>query len=140
MKRNRTQRAPPDRGRVSLLSRVRWPLVAALAMLIAGAVWFRPPRRNDPEPGLPLELQPQRLPLPRLAPSPFLNTRADAGYVGTDRCTQCHADQHATYLMTAHSRSMSRVKAEREPPDAAFDHAASGRCYRVYRQDDELHH
>jgi hypothetical protein len=72
--------------------------------------------------------------------SPYLNTASDAKYVGTERCRQCHADQHETYLQTAHSRSFSLVDPAREPPDGSFDHSASRRRLRSYRQDGQLRH
>ncbi|MEX2175351.1 MAG: multiheme c-type cytochrome [Pirellulaceae bacterium] len=69
-----------------------------------------------------------------------MNTGPDARYVGSERCAECHADQHASYLMTAHSRSMSRVDPAGQPPDATLDHAASGRRYEVLRSGGALHH
>jgi predicted CXXCH cytochrome family protein len=78
--------------------------------------------------------------IPTAISSPFENTRADVRYVGIRTCVECHPEQHATYQATAHSRSMSAVDPAREPADAVFDHASSGRRYRVYRQDGKLRH
>ncbi|MGE0757020.1 MAG: tetratricopeptide repeat protein [Pirellulaceae bacterium] len=63
-----------------------------------------------------------------------------AQYVGTDRCVACHPDEHASFQATAHSRSLRGVDPAREPPDAVFDHVASGRRYRVYRRQGQLRH
>jgi predicted CXXCH cytochrome family protein len=43
-------------------------------------------------------------------------------------------------LLTAHSRSLAEADPSAEPPDGAFDHALSGRSYRVYRRDNQLRH
>lgn len=59
---------------------------------------------------------------------------------GTESCLECHQGQHATWLATAHSRAMSRVRVDKEPPDGAFAHAASGRAYRSERRGAELWH
>ncbi|MBW3598605.1 MAG: hypothetical protein KY475_15200 [Planctomycetes bacterium] len=79
-------------------------------------------------------------PPPPIAPSPFENTNPDVHYVGTQRCQECHLAQHESYLLTAHSRSMSEVTPDLEPPGAAFDHSLSGRRYRCYREGGELRH
>jgi tetratricopeptide (TPR) repeat protein len=43
-------------------------------------------------------------------------------------------------LLTPHSRALSDLDPAAEPPDGSFDHAPSGRSYRVYRQDNQLRH
>src|SRR5262245_20847131 len=117
-------------------SRLRWVLAAAAVALLAIGVgwWFlakpKPPspRPDDPPPILPL------------SSSPYLNTGPDAGYIGTAACVKCHPDQHQSYQRTGMARSTAEVRPEREPPDAAFDHLASGRRYDVRRQDGQLLH
>src|SRR5262249_38805500 len=47
---------------------------------------------------------------------------------------------HKSYLLTAHSKALSDVNLAAEPPDGAFVQKASGRAYRVYRQDGHLRH
>ncbi len=80
------------------------------------------------------------LALPPIALSAYLNTTSQATYVGSQNCRQCHDDEHATYSQTAHSRSLDRVTADREPPDGQFAHAESRMRYEAHRQDDRLWH
>ena len=66
--------------------------------------------------------------------------RSAKGYSGSHACRQCHPAHDESYHQTAHSRALSEVAPEFEPPDAVFDHAASGRRYRVARSNGELFH
>ena len=61
-------------------------------------------------------------PVPPRSKSRFRNVSENVDYVGSQRCAECHADQHATWAKTAHSRSMSKVTPKDEPPDAKFTH------------------
>lgn len=79
-------------------------------------------------------------PVPPRSKSRFRNASENVDYVGSQRCAECHADQHATWAKTAHSQSMSRVTPEDEPPDAKFAHDKSGRAYEVVRVESRLHH
>ena len=79
-------------------------------------------------------------PVPPRSKSRFRNTSENVNYVGSQRCAECHANQHATWTKTAHSRSMSRVTPEDEPPDTKFAHDKSGRAYEVVRVESRLHH
>ncbi len=140
MKRSRVPRATSNRGQSLPLRPGRWLLFAAVFLLSGGAWWFWPPGDRDQNAQLPIENRPATMPLPPLATSKFLNATSNATYVGAQRCAECHADEHATYLQTAHSRSMSEVDPGAQPPDGSFEHAASGRRYRVYRKDGQLRH
>lgn len=62
------------------------------------------------------------------------------GFVGSAECAKCHTRQHESYLLSAHSRAMSLVNPESEPPDVAFGHDPSGRKYQVQREDGKLWH
>ena len=66
-------------------------------------------------------------PLPPYSESHFLNTGPDAQYVGTAACAECHHENHRSYLLTDHSRSLADVSPAAEPPDGSFYHQASGR-------------
>ena len=66
--------------------------------------------------------------------------RSPAGYVGSFACRDCHPHEYQTYLETSHSRAMSEVVPNREPPDGVFDHSLSGRRYRVTRREGRLMH
>lgn len=79
-------------------------------------------------------------PLPPVAPTRFRNAVGDVPYVGSERCAGCHSQQHDSYLLTAHSRSLQKVDLDDEPPDGQFDHKPSGRSYRVLRKDGQIRH
>lgn len=77
--------------------------------------------------------------LAALPSSPYRNTDLSIAYVGSARCIECHPNEHASYLHTAHSRSMVALDQHR-PAEARFDHPPSGRRYRVYDKGGELRH
>lgn len=79
-------------------------------------------------------------PLPAYSDTRFLNTGADAHYVGTKACAECHRGNHQSYLLTAHSRAFADLDPAGEPADGVFTHQRSGRTYRVYRRNGELRH
>ncbi len=78
--------------------------------------------------------------LPPIRQAQFRNTGADAKYVGSEACIECHAGEHDSYLHTTHSRALSRVDVDQQPPDAELTHELSGRSYRIYREDGQLRH
>ena len=113
--------------------RVLWLLAAVAVAGVVLAAWLS--RGRHPQP--PRE---DSFPLPPYSESRFLNTGPDASYTRTAACAACHPANHRSYLLTAHSRSLVEVDPSAEPPDGAFDHALSGRSYRVYRRDNQLRH
>lgn len=72
--------------------------------------------------------------------TPYFSARGAASQVGSEKCAACHDAEHQSYLETAHSRALSEVFPENEPEDVEFQHKASGRRYRVYRDGHSLHH
>src|SRR5436190_16020744 len=107
---------------------------AAAAFVAAGFgawLYFRPARTVAPD-GPP--------PVLALSPSPYLNIGPEASYVGSAACLDCHQEEHKSYLRTGMSRSTAAVEAAREPADATFDHAASGRRYKVEHKSGQLWH
>jgi tetratricopeptide (TPR) repeat protein len=78
--------------------------------------------------------------LPPFSETPFLNSGRNARYVGIDACKECHTDNYHSYLHTAHSRALRDLDAATEPPDGTFEHKATGRSYRVYRQGTQFRH
>jgi hypothetical protein len=72
--------------------------------------------------------------------SRFKNTGAEASYVGSQACVECHPQEHESFRRTGMGRSMAEVDLSREPPDAAFDHPPSKRRYEVRRRDGQLWH
>src|SRR5439155_13775416 len=103
--------------------------IAAVAIVvIARARKDKPPAVDD------------SFPLPPLSSSPFLNTEAEARYVGSESCRGCHSGRDGSFRRTGMGRSMAEIDLEREPPDAAFDHVPSKRRYQVARKDGRMWH
>ncbi len=119
-------------------------LVAVVALVILAG------RRDSEQPeetssdsskvGSGREEQPERFPLPKITPSRFLNTTAEAHYVGNAACIECHRDESESYRKTAHSRAMDDVIVANEPPDGEVHDKVSGRSYRIYRKGGQLRH
>ena len=65
---------------------------------------------------------------PNRPESDFLNTAPGVKYVGTDTCQSCHADVHAGFLQTRHSRSMSDAS-QQNSVAASIEHPESGYAY-----------
>ena len=139
MKRNRASRSSAPGVPAAPGVRTRWFVFAAAmaAIGVAAALFWRATPVQKFHPTLPKGAP---IPVMAMASSAFENTRSDAKYVGTPRCVECHADQHATYLHTAHSRSLSAVDPSQQPSGGVLQHAASGRQYRAYRKDGDLRH
>jgi hypothetical protein len=102
--------------------------VAAVGLARSGLFDPAPPAGPDPFAVAPLPA------------SPYLNTGPAAHYVGSDACRACHEDRHASFRSTGMGRSMAEAGPAREPPDAGFDHPASGRRYQVEHRDGKLWH
>src|SRR5438105_2512391 len=85
-------------------------IVLALAALGFG-FWQKVGSRKIPDVGSSAAMEGQVAsappPLPRS--SEYLNTTAQAQYVGSEGCRDCHVDEHASYLATAHARSFRLV-------------------------------
>jgi Flp pilus assembly protein TadD len=79
-------------------------------------------------------------PTPPYSDSIYLNVDPGAKYIGSFACGKCHDANEKSYLLTPHSRAFTDVNPENEPADGNFTHQASGRTYRVYRKDGQLHH
>lgn len=118
-------------------------LVLALVVLSAGGLvaWYalRPDPTAAPSAPTPPTV-PGAIPPPPAVGSDYRNTRPDVAYVGTAACAECHAGNHQSYLLTAHSKALADVDPAAEPPDGTFTHPASGRTYRVYRENGQLRH
>jgi predicted CXXCH cytochrome family protein len=108
-------------------------LGVAVALGLTVYLKWRSPQRT-PEPAE------NSFPLPPYSTSPYLNTGPEARYIGTAACAGCHRPEHQSYLLTAHSRALGEPDLADEPPDGSFFNKASGRSYRVYRQDGVLRH
>src|SRR5438132_14293675 len=97
-----------------------WVAGAVIAAgLVGGGLWYWWPRaepapRSDPV---------VRVPVPPLPASPFLNTGADAVYVGDQACAGCHSAQHKSYRQ--HPMGRSLYSAADFPPIERFDDKAA---------------
>jgi hypothetical protein len=125
-----------DRGRNirRALALIAASVVAGVGLVVVLVRWFAA------EPPPPPIADAPTFPLPPYTESVFLNTRAEARYVGSAACAGCHQRNHQSYMLTAHSRALSDIDPKAEPPDGSFHHTPSGRSYRVYRQDGQLRH
>ncbi len=74
------------------------------------------------------------------AASPFLNTRVQARYVGSQACRECHQDEADSFALSGMSRSMRTVNLDAEPPDTSIKHKPSERVLQSTRQDGRLLH
>ena len=114
--------------------RLRWILLGSALAVGVAATWYFVFRGNpDPIPSDPFPLTPN-------SPSAYLNTSADAQYVGSEACRKCHEGRHASFRSTGMGRSMAVVDPTDEPPDASFDHVRSKRRYEVRRRDGQMWH
>src|SRR5579859_454224 len=110
---------------------VRMVAVGVLIAVVASAAWwffFKSRNSTHPKPETHLAALP-------VSTSPYLNTKADAQYIGSAACIRCHLDEHKSYLRTGMSRSTAEVNLDTEPPDGAFDHPLSHRRFEVQRKD-----
>lgn len=121
-----------------------WAGAAAAAVGLAVYVSLRPPLDPSSPPAKHIATArpnpTDRFPPPPLPASEFLNAAAAANYVGASACTECHAREAQTHRNTTHSAALKDVDPATEPADGSFFHAASGRHYRVYRQNGEFRH
>ena len=124
-----------------------WQWVCLLLVLGATGTWFllgrralfeRPVTPVTELPAFAVPESPAGFTIPPIRESLFLNTSRDATYVGSEACAKCHADEHKSYLHTAHSRSLGEIDLDAEPLDAEFKHNPSGRTYRIYRKSGEF--
>jgi hypothetical protein len=118
--------------------------LAAVVVALAGYLLF-PASRELPEPPpgqrqAATSIATKAFPPPPLPASEYLNANGDAEYVGVKVCAECHEREARTHGETTHSAALKDVDLAAEPPDGSFYHAASGRHYRVYRQEGEFRH
>ncbi len=122
--------APPATRPWRLMVWIGLPLAIAV---VAFVTW---PTGRAPGP----PTQPDRPPpLPPVTATPFTNTNS-TGWVGAAACAECHPRIAEHHQASSHASALADVSLEEEPPDAEFDHATSGRHYRVYRDKEQLRH
>lgn len=116
--------------------------VLGLAAIAVVATWMALQRNwtNENHETSTTPAQVEDLPLPELADSPFRDAMQAAEYVGSQACGQCHGDQHASYLESAHSRSFAVVDLASEPADGEFARGATAWRYKSSRIGGELRH
>jgi predicted CXXCH cytochrome family protein len=120
--------------------RVRWLLGLLGVSVVAGVVLVVWLNRQPHQPPGPQPSGEKTFPVPGFSASRSRNTGAEAHYIGIAACAECHRTNHASYLLTAHSRALADLDPQAEPPDGSFEHPPSGRSYRVYREDGQLRH
>lgn len=124
---------------VTVSSKVRLCLGVAVLLTagMAGALLLarRPAKQQE------VRVETSAADVPLLSASAHLNsTSPEATFIGSDACAECHREQFESYLQTAHSRALSEVDPDAEPPDAEFRHDLSGHSYAVFRRDGQLWH
>jgi tetratricopeptide (TPR) repeat protein len=117
---------------------ILWIFLGVFAIGLAFVAWHGK-REVDPNPQ-EITRTPPDFPIPQYSESRYHNVGPEAQYIGSAACGKCHAANQQSYLLTPHSRAFSDVIPDNEPADGAFNHAASGRNYRIYRKDGRLHH
>ena len=120
-----------------------WAAAAVAAALVGAAVFWAAGRGRRPA-APPLAISPP-VEDPRVAyAGPFLNVRPEVGYVGDDRCAECHQEIAASYRRHPMARSLTPIArlaqeqsygADRHNP---FETAASR--FLVERVGDGVHH
>ena len=115
-----------------------WGLVGAAVAGVGVLVVLYYFSGQEPPPETPAQGDP--FPIPPRSETTYLNAGTDSHYIGTAACAACHPSSHATYQLTPHSKALADIALKAEPPDGKYDHALSGRSYRVYRQADQFRH
>ncbi len=129
---------PSRRGSMNAPRQWGWWLSGGLAVMaiVALGVWTgRTPPLDTSKP-----TESDVFPLPPISESPFLNTKLDVAYVGSEACRTCHAEHDAAFRHTSMGRSMAEVDLALEPPDGHFEHPLSKRRYEVRRQAGQMWH
>jgi len=125
----------PDHPAARRVPPTVWVGLALVVVVLATIFWpaaeIGGPASKPPPPRLP--------PLPPITATPFTNT-GSTDWVGAAACAECHAEIAEHHAASSHAGALAEISLELEPPDAEFDHAASGRHYRVYRNDGQLRH
>ncbi len=124
--------AEPANSSLRRTSPAIWAGFGLAAAILVVALW---PRTDDPR----STDKPTPPPLPPVGETPFRNT-TESEWVGVTACAECHSDIAEPYSKSSHASALAKVSLDAEPPDAEFDHPASGRHYRVYRKDGRLRH
>lgn len=136
--RSKLRRQPEPAPQRSRAGPLIFGLLAAIGLLIAWQWWRTWNGSSAGEEGPPAVTEAP--PLAPLAESPYLESMRDATYVGSQACIECHQDQHASFLQTAHSRSFGPVDLAAEPPDGEFAREGTAWHYQSYRHEGQLRH
>ncbi len=108
------------------------------AIGVAIATWLQKPVvSTNPEESASIS---QAFPTPLYSETIYRNVDPEAQYIGSPDCEKCHDANKKSYRLTSHCRAFMEVTPDKEPVDGTFHHGASGRTYRVYRKDGQLHH
>ncbi|MBQ18687.1 MAG: hypothetical protein CMJ65_16370 [Planctomycetaceae bacterium] len=111
----------------SLQRRGTWIVAGCLLLLVIG-IWWQSSGPQPPDP------------VPPLSGTGSGDSNDSATWVGSGSCSECHLDQANDHAASSHTRALATINLDREPPDSDFFHAASGRRYRVYRNEGAFRH
>ncbi len=117
---------------------ILWIFLGITAIGVAVLAW-----KHNPEEGVDSREQMSAqsdFPLPGYTDTSYQNAGAQVRYIGSSACGKCHPANMQSYLQTPHSQAFTDVNPANEPADGSFHHEASGRTYRVYRKNGQLHH
>ncbi len=133
---------PPVRAARSRRGFWRLRLVLGLGLLLiaTGSIVLVIPRGQEIWKQWTEVSKSRRRPLTALSNSPYLNTGAEARYVGSATCQACHPDTHASFRNSGMGQSMALVDAIEFPTDADFAHPISRRRYQVREEEGKLWH
>lgn len=68
------------------------------------------------------------------------NAAAGVKYVGSEKCVECHKEQHASFLKTLHSKAARLTDPQIEPKPTKFHHTKSGNEYEIEIDGDQMKH
>ena len=68
------------------------------------------------------------------------NASPGVKYVGSEKCIECHQEQHSSFLKTLHSKAARLTDPNIEPEAAKFRHQKSGNDYEIKISGDEMRH
>lgn len=68
------------------------------------------------------------------------NAKPGVKYIGSEKCIECHKDEHKSYLDTTHSVAAEITVAANEPDPASFQDNFAGHTYEVDIRNNEMLH
>lgn len=110
----------------------------AAVLIVSLLAWFGSSNRSTP--ARPSQELPEPVALLPPGPGQFLNSRADVGYIGEERCASCHAEAAAGHRKSAHARAFSETIAASEPDGGQVVDPNTHREYQVEKAEGQFVH